>query len=203
MRIGLIADTHIPGSIARLWPQAFAALRGVDVILHAGDLHTLDIVDELQTLAPVYVARGNGDDGIVDPRLRDAWMLEFDGVHVALIHHLPSPERRPREVLDRWIERHVGVDARPDVVVFGHTHLEGVYDHGELLCVNPGSPTLPRNQSLRFGTLGFLDIDGNADPDDPDPDEGDPVMIPIGGYELSCELQPVIAEWAIVLPPGI
>ncbi|MCB0970710.1 MAG: hypothetical protein KDA97_04215 [Acidimicrobiales bacterium] len=54
-----------------------------------------------------------------------------------------------------------------------------------------------------YQILGFLDIDGNADPDDPDPDEGDPVMIPIGGYELSCELQPVIAEWAIVLPPGI
>ena len=54
-----------------------------------------------------------------------------------------------------------------------------------------------------YQILGFLDIDGNADPDEPDPDEGDPVMIPIGGYELACELQPVVAEWAIVLPPGI
>jgi hypothetical protein len=54
-----------------------------------------------------------------------------------------------------------------------------------------------------YQILGFLDIDGNADPNDPGPDEGDPVMIPIGGYELSCAVQPVTAEFAIVLPPGV
>ena len=54
-----------------------------------------------------------------------------------------------------------------------------------------------------YQILGFLDIDGNADPADPGPDEGDPVMIPIGGFELSCAVQPVTAEFAIVLPPGI
>jgi hypothetical protein len=54
-----------------------------------------------------------------------------------------------------------------------------------------------------YQILGFLDIDGNADSDDPGPDEGDPVMIPIGGYELSCAVQPVTAEFAIVLPPGV
>ena len=47
MRIGLIADTHMPGSLEDLWPQALHALNDVDCILHAGDLHTLDIVDEL------------------------------------------------------------------------------------------------------------------------------------------------------------
>lgn len=54
-----------------------------------------------------------------------------------------------------------------------------------------------------YQILGFLDIDGDADPDAPDPDEGDPVMIPIGGYELTCAVQPVTAEFAIVLPAGI
>jgi hypothetical protein len=54
-----------------------------------------------------------------------------------------------------------------------------------------------------YQILGFMDIDGNADPDAPDPDEGDPVMIPIGGYALACDVQPVVAEFAIVLPAGI
>jgi hypothetical protein len=54
-----------------------------------------------------------------------------------------------------------------------------------------------------YQILGFLDIDGNADPNDPEPDEGDPVMIPIGGYDLACKVQPVTAEFAIVLPPGV
>ena len=63
----------MPGSIEALWPQAYDAFREVDAILHAGDLHTLDVVDELNQLAPTYVARGNGDHGIVDQRLRDCW----------------------------------------------------------------------------------------------------------------------------------
>ena len=54
-----------------------------------------------------------------------------------------------------------------------------------------------------YQILGFMDIDGNADPADPSPDEGDPVMIPIGGYEMACAQQPVTAEFAITLPPGI
>jgi hypothetical protein len=54
-----------------------------------------------------------------------------------------------------------------------------------------------------YQILGFLDIDGNADPAAPDPDEGDPVMIPIGGYQLACDVHPITAEFAIVLPAGV
>ena len=69
-----------------------------------------------------------------------------------------------------------------------------------------GSWAYPLGTDLPAGSyqiLGFMDIDGNADPNDPQPDEGDPVMIPIGGYELACAVQPVTAEFAIVLPPGV
>ena len=55
-------------------------------------------------------------------------------------------------------------------------------------------------QSGNYQIIGFLDIDGNADPADPGPDAGDPVFIPIGGFELSCDRQPVIAEFALTLP---
>ena len=54
-----------------------------------------------------------------------------------------------------------------------------------------------------YQILGFLDIDDTADDAAPDPDEGDPVMIPIGGYELACNPQPTTVEFAIVLPPGV
>ena len=156
MRIGLIADTHMPGSLEDLWPQAKDALSGVDCILHAGDLHTLDIVDELDKLAPTYVSIGNGDIGIVDDRLKHNWVFEFEGVKVGLIHHFPSPVRKSPETINKYVARHF--DSKPDVIIFGHTHLEGVYQLDQLLCVNPGSPTLPRNRSVRMGTLGYLDI---------------------------------------------
>ena len=157
MRIGLIADTHMPGSIEALWPQAYDLFKEADAILHAGDLHTLDVVDELNQLAPTYVARGNGDMDIVDDRLRDCWTLELGGLTIGMIHKFPSPERKPAEFINGYVARHFG-DVKPDVMVYGHTHLEGLHQVGDMVCVNPGSPTLPKNQSIRHGTIGILDI---------------------------------------------
>lgn len=156
MRIGLISDTHMPGSLETLWPQALQALQGVDYILHAGDLHTTEIVDELSNIAPTYVSIGNGDVGLVDERLREHWMLQLGSIQIGLIHRLPSPTRKSAEAIGRYVESQFG--SQPDVVVFGHTHFEGVYQVGTMLCVNPGSPTLPRNQTVRMGTIGYLDI---------------------------------------------
>ena len=156
MRIGLIADTHMPGSIRDLWPQVFESFSQVDCILHAGDLHTLDIVDELTALAPTYVSRGNGDRGLVDNRLQDNWLLEFAGVSIGMIHHFPSPTRKTSEDIFRYVDKHF--ESRPKVLIYGHTHLEGMHHVEDMLCINPGSPTLPRNQSLRMGTIGILEI---------------------------------------------
>ncbi len=162
MRIGLIADTHMPGSIEKLWPQVFDVFKDVDCILHAGDLHTLDIVDALSELAPTYVSRGNGDAGLVDDRLQDTWLLDFAGLTVGMIHHLPSPVRKTSEDIFRYVDKHFA--RRPRVLIYGHTHLEGMHHVEDMLCVNPGSPTLPRNQSLRFGTIGLLEIhEGHID----------------------------------------
>ena len=165
MRIGLIADTHMPGSLKDLWPQALAAFAGVDYILHAGDLHTLDIVDELNRIAPIYVARGNGDMDLIDPRLQDSWQLELGGVRIAMLHHFPSPVRKSPALLNAYLQRHLATapgPAAPQVVIFGHTHLESTHVIEDVLYVNPGSPTLPRNQSLRLGTLGILEVTGTG-----------------------------------------
>lgn len=157
MRIGLIADTHMPGSLEELWPQAVAAFQDVDCILHAGDLHTIDVVDQLSALAPTYVSRGNGDVGLEDDRIRDSWLLELAGVSVGMIHRLPSPLRKSSEDIYRYVDKHF--ERRPKVLIYGHTHLEGVHQVADLLCINPGSPTLPQNQSLRLGTIGILEIE--------------------------------------------
>lgn len=157
MKIGLIADTHMPGTIDALWPHAVSVFHGVDMILHAGDLHTLDVVDHLSDIAPTYVSRGNGDVGIEDARLRDTWLFELNGIAVGLIHHFPSPARKSPEHLDKYLDRHFG-DQIPDVLIYGHTHLEDVRSINNRLFINPGSPTLPRNQSLRPGTLGVMEI---------------------------------------------
>ncbi len=164
MRIGLISDTHIPESRPELWPQAFAAFAGVDAILHAGDIHEVGLLDELAKAAPLWAARGNGEDGSGGrprqpdhPLLKEAWTLEFGGVSVGLIHDLPVPEYPPHLTVKRAMTRFFG-RTDLDVVVYGHSHVEAVDEIDGVLCVNPGSPTYPHNLETQLGTIGFLDI---------------------------------------------
>ena len=160
MRIGLISDTHISKQ-GELWPQVFDAFVGVDGILHAGDVWSPALLDELEEVAPVRVARGNGDMGQTDARLEDRCVMTLEGVTVAMLHDFPTPAHRPAELIrDRVRQRFP--DVSPDVVVYGHTHIEAIDHVNGLLCVNPGSPTLPHNRSLRLGTIGFLNLDGGA-----------------------------------------
>ena len=161
VRVGLISDSHITKR-GELWPQVFDAFAGVDAILHAGDVWSPAVLDELEQVAPVHVARGNGDFGVDDPRLQEQCTLTFADVTIAMLHDFPSPGRRPAEfVLAQARKRFPG--PAPDVLVCGHTHIEEIHDLGSLLWVNPGSPTLPHNKSLRLGTIGFLTItDGRA-----------------------------------------
>ncbi len=169
MRLGLISDTHIPEARADLWPEVYAAFRDVDAILHAGDLHTLEVLDWLEQRCgvPVFAARGNGDDGgagrpVVpeDPRLKRAHVLDFAGLRVGLVHDLPLPEWPPHRTLERLMDHHFG--GRVDVIVYGDSHVEDVSELKGVLLVNPGSPTFPRNYNTRKGTIGFLEIDGGA-----------------------------------------
>jgi len=164
LHIGLISDTHIPEARRSLWPQVFEAFADVDLILHAGDVHDFRVLDELEAVAPVYAARGNGEDGSggrpvqpEDPRVRYAWLLELEGLWVGLTHYVPVPERPPNFTLARWIDRYFP-ERPPDVIVSGDTHRELIESVNGTLCVNPGSPTYPHNYDTQYGTIGFLDI---------------------------------------------
>lgn len=156
MRIGLVSDSHISRR-GELWPQVFDVFRGVDAILHAGDLWSPTLLEELGAVAPVWAARGNGDLGVEDERVRDTWVLEFAGTTVAMIHDFPSPERAsPAFIAKRREQRFPGAD--PRIVVYGHSHIEEAAVADGVLYVNPGSPTLPHNKSVRLGTIGFLTL---------------------------------------------
>jgi len=164
IRIGLISDTHIPEAREELWPQVFDAFRNVDAILHAGDIHDVRVIDQLHQLAPTWAARGNGDDGSggrpIQPdheRCREAWVLEIGGLTIGLTHDVPIPEYPPHITLERAMKRYFG-RTDLDVLVYGDTHVEAIDHINGTLCVNPGSPTFPRNLSTQLGTIGFLEI---------------------------------------------
>ncbi len=166
MKIGLISDTHIPESIPELWPHVFDQFRDVECILHAGDIYDLSVLDRLESIAPVYAARGNGEDGSAgreiqpqDPRLKETWVIELGGFSIGLTHYIPMPEMPPGLTIKRWKERMFPA-TNLDVLVYGDTHVEQIDLIDDTLCVNPGSPTFPHNLTLQFGTIGFLFLDG-------------------------------------------
>jgi putative phosphoesterase len=165
LRVGLISDTHIPEARAELWPQVFDVFDGVDAIRHGGDIHELRVLDQLGELAPLWSARGNGEDGSAgrpvaadDPRLRYSWLLDLAGVRVGLTHDVPMPEIPPNFTVTRWKDRRFGTQDI-DVLVYGDSHVERIDVVGATLCVNPGSPTYPHNLNTQLGTIGFLEIE--------------------------------------------
>lgn len=155
IRIGLIADTHIPRDTKAIPPHVHEAFKGVDLILHAGDIYIPEVLDELETMAPVIAARGNGDwDFPQDRRLGTHCIIRVAGLTLGLSHALhywgildsPLPE---------IIERQFGQPL--DIVIVGDTHSAMIERHEGVLIINPGSPTLPVGQS-GLGTVGILEI---------------------------------------------
>jgi len=111
MRIGVISDTH-----GLLRPEVFDAFRGVDHILHSGDIGGEDVLIELRAIAPVTACAGNVDGF----RCGDAGEMarkEIEGLRFLLVHILDRPHRPRAEVLTE-LKR-----APADVVIFGHSHL--------------------------------------------------------------------------------
>jgi putative phosphoesterase len=126
-----------------------AHLRGADLILHAGDVCTAAVLDELAAYAPVRAVRGNNDGPDVAAwGAPDTLDLDLDGVAVAMIHDSGPATGRPARLRRRF--------PVADLVIFGHSHIPLDHaEHGQQI-FNPGSPTDRRRQP--HGTLGLLDV---------------------------------------------
>jgi len=187
MRIGLISDTHVPEISRAIPPRVAEAFDGVDLILHAGDLSVLAILDELQRIAPVLAARGDDDYQIEDERIEDVQQLNFDGTSIYVIaargdddyqiederiedvqqlnfdgtsiYVVHSSVFWARSIIERPADH--DLEKAPDVVVFGHTHRDWMENVGESLLVSPGSAVFPYYQ-LRLGTVALLTIGNGA-----------------------------------------
>lgn len=156
MLIGILSDTHIPEAAEELPARIAQVFRGVDLILHAGDIYVSSVLDDLESMAPVLAARGDDDVGevLTDKRVQWKHVLKLQDKTLWLIHYLPYPypvmSWRSPGVLGKGQEP-------PDIVVFGHDHCTIVENRGGVLLVNPGSPTF-LNYRRGAGTVGLLSI---------------------------------------------
>ena len=142
MKIGVVADTHGYFDL-----RLNELLEGVDAILHAGDVGTREVLDELQKIAPVHAVRGNVDPEALGLPL--SLSREFEGIPVEVFHQLAVPQGE----LEKWSDGSMLGKIHPErrdkflqnfaagtrVIIFGHSHMPSLLTLGHKLFFNPGS----------------------------------------------------------------
>jgi uncharacterized protein len=150
MRVVALADTHAPRRWKSCPPLVAAQLRRADVIVHAGDVCTAAVLDELSGYAPVIAVLGNNDGpDVAEWGAPETLQTDLGGLQVAVLHDSGPAPGRLRRLRRRF----------PDagLVVFGHSHIP-LDEAGEgIRIINPGSPTDRRRQP--HGTIAVLGIE--------------------------------------------
>ena len=169
MKIGVLADTHIPELLPALPPSVLEILRGVDIILHLGDVCELSVLQQLEPIAQTYAVYGESDSAQVRQYLQEKQRLEFANRAVGLVHghhawegglatrlsYRMNPAKRSSALRQAVLREFDDVDA----IAFGHSHEPYIKMHGAVLLFNPGS-IVPRNG--QNGTMGILEIGPQA-----------------------------------------
>lgn len=147
-KIGVISDTHIP-HFKKLPEVIWEHFAEVELIIHAGDLSVLSVLDELETIAPVVAVQGNIEHEEVVLKLPLKREVEVGHCRIGVVHILGDSRSRVR------LARQEFPDAR--VVVYGHSHIPYNQEHEGQLLFNPGSATDRRRQPTC--SIGLLYVD--------------------------------------------
>jgi uncharacterized protein len=159
--LGVITDTHIPQRRKALPPRVFEVFRGVDRILHAGDINSRRVLDELAQVAPVDAVAGNAD--LFGHGLPLARLIEIEGKRIGLVHGHGGWARYLRSKMrdqlgydeERYLKIVHGSFGRVDAIVFGHTHRYYCASRSGILLFNPG-PIAPDYYNTAGPQIGLL-----------------------------------------------
>lgn len=152
MLIGLISDTHIPDRRIKLPQKVLETFEGVDLIIHAGDITSQSVIDELETIAPVVAVEGNMDRVHGEIDLPPSKIIEAEGHKIGVIHGEVYPRGDTQQLYYHALQLEV------DILVSGHSHIAQLEKIKNVILVNPGSPTNPR---LSDPSVALMEINGN------------------------------------------
>jgi len=150
VNIGILSDTHIPTAGESIPPSLLKAFENVDLIIHAGDLVRLEVLDTLTSLAPVKAVYGNMDQPEVKQELPDKLRISVEGIKIGVIHGWGAPNGLSKRIRPTF----------PDCncIIFGHSH-SPMYQWTEgVLFLNPGSPTDKRFSPTN--SFALLNVEG-------------------------------------------
>ncbi len=149
--IGLISDTHVPVRAKEIPRRVFKVFENVDYIVHAGDLVQLSVIDELEQIAPVLVVFGNMDGPEIRGRLSKMNSFRVFDWKIGVTHN-------PGTLFGTSKIREIARTNGFNVLVYGHTHSPNIKWEGNVLLVNPGSPTNPSPSFLGKPSVGLLKV---------------------------------------------
>ncbi len=141
--IGVISDTH-----GMLRTAAVDALKGVDAIIHAGDVGEKEVLAALKKIAPVYAVKGNMDGGPLRTALPATELLEVENIRIYVLHNIDLLDLDPKTS---------GISC----VIYGHTHEPSFTQKDGVIYLNPGSAG-PRRFRLPV-TLAMLSVDSSGE----------------------------------------
>ena len=148
MLIGLLSDTHIPDRARQIPEKVLESFENVDLIIHAGDLTTRAVIDELEKIAPVVAIQGNMDR-VAGLDLPKAQVIETEGMKIGVAHGEVYPRADTQQLL------YLAKELDANILVTGHSHQPKIEQVEDVLLLNPGSPIVPR---LADRTVMLLEI---------------------------------------------
>jgi len=137
MLIGLISDTHIPERAEEIPIAILEAFKDVELIIHGGDLTSIEVKEELEKIAPVLAVQGNMDR-VYNIDLPKSLTKTIEGVKIGVNHGEVYPRGDTQQLY--YIAKELGVK----VLISGHSHQAAIEQVDDVLLLNPGSPTAPR-----------------------------------------------------------
>ena len=193
MRIVVLSDTHAPRYWKSCPPAVASQLRGADLILHAGDVCTADVLDELAQYAPVTAVVGNNDGPDVAAwGAPDALEADLGGVRLAMVHDSGPAAGRAARLRRRFPDA--------DLVVFGHSHIRWTRQRTASGSSIPGRrPTGGVSRTGRWASLTSTAAGWWRRPSSRSPDRH-PASAPAGGPDKAKRREPGAGAAARVTP---
>ena len=170
MKIGLISDTHITEKKGQLPQKALDSFQNVDLILHAGDITTKEVLNSLNSIAPTIAVEGNNDRNKETLDLNATETLEVADLKIVMVHgdKLPSSKIDELKVLLTRVELPEGKakkyysfaqENNADILITGHTHKPHFEKIENTILINPGSSNRPIKSDASIAIL-IIDEDG-------------------------------------------
>ncbi|MFH1868305.1 MAG: metallophosphoesterase family protein [Candidatus Omnitrophota bacterium] len=156
MRVAVLSDTHIPLACKSLPEALLKEIEGVDLIIHAGDLVELSVLNDLVKIAPVEAVSGNMDSLKSGRSLPRKKILELGGFKIGITHGSGAPQNLICCLQQEFANQEL------DCIIYGHSHLPKIENIDGTIYFNPGSPT--DKVIAPYNSYGILEITDKLTP---------------------------------------